>query len=73
MFRSGRTLQKQSNPFFKTLGSMGTFMLIGLVLEGVSIDSFAMPYLWITTGIVTAATVLFIKENRNNMKAEEAH
>jgi len=32
----------------------GIFMLCALITEGFSIDSFAMPYLWITLGFATA-------------------
>ena len=30
---------------------MGFFILLGMVFEGLSIDSFAMPYWWISLGI----------------------
>jgi hypothetical protein len=39
----------------QTLGYMGVFMLTALVLEEFSVDSFALPYLWFTLGLVTAA------------------
>jgi hypothetical protein len=71
IFRSARVLQKQSDPFYRNIGLMGIFMLIGLVLEGISIDSFAMPYLWVTAGIVTAASVLIFKESKNKRKIKK--
>lgn len=60
IFKSARVLQKQQNANERTLGSMGIFMLIGLILEGVSVDSFALPYIWITAGIVTAGSVIVL-------------
>ena len=39
----------------KTLGYMGLFMLAALVAEEFSVDSFALPYLWFSMGLVTAA------------------
>jgi len=39
---------------FKALGLMGILVMIGFLIEGFSIDSFAMPYLWFSAGIVTA-------------------
>ncbi len=38
----------------KTLGFMGFFMLAALVIEEFSVDSFALPYLWFSMGLVTA-------------------
>jgi O-antigen ligase len=38
----------------KTIGWMGISMLIAFLIEGFSIDSFALPYLWITLGLVAA-------------------
>ena len=37
------------------LGMAGVLAVLALLLEGFSVDSFAMPYLWIMTGLVTAA------------------
>lgn len=39
---------------FKAVGLMGILVVIGFLIEGFSIDSFAMPYLWFSAGIVTA-------------------
>lgn len=36
------------------LGFMGCFVLLALVLEGFSIDSFAMPYWWISLGLAVS-------------------
>ncbi|HNR01930.1 MAG TPA: O-antigen ligase family protein [Anaerolineaceae bacterium] len=38
----------------RTLGFMGVFMLVALVVEEFSVDSFALPYLWFSMGLVTA-------------------
>jgi len=39
----------------KTLGFTGVFMLTALIAEEFSVDSFALPYMWFTLGLVTAA------------------
>lgn len=36
------------------LGLAGIFMLLGLMTEGMSVDTFALPYLWVTMALVTA-------------------
>lgn len=72
IFRSSRMLRKQSDASLRTIGLMGIFMLIGLIMEGLSIDSFAMPYLWITAGIVTASSVLYLRDARKIVEREES-
>jgi hypothetical protein len=42
----------------KTIGWAGIFMLVGMILDGFSVDSFALPYIWATTGLVTAASAI---------------
>jgi len=39
---------------YETLGLMGCFVLVALILEGFSIDSFAMPYWWISLGLAAS-------------------
>lgn len=46
---------KSNSLFKKTIGWMGIFMLIAFIVEGFSVDSFALPYIWFTTGFVAAA------------------
>lgn len=46
------TLNKFSIPALKMAGYWGIFIIIGIIFEGFSIDSFAMPYFWISAGFV---------------------
>ena len=39
----------------RSMGFMGLFMIIALSIEGFSVDSFALPYLWFTLGLTAAA------------------
>jgi O-antigen ligase len=41
----------------KMLALMGKLVIIALVFEGFSVDSFALPYLWFALGLVTAASM----------------
>lgn len=41
----------------KIMGFVGVFVLLGIFFEGLSIDSFAMPYWWISLGIAVSATL----------------
>lgn len=55
MLASAQALTGRPKPLLQAVGFAGIFVLIGLLLEGFSIDSFAMPYFWISFGLVTAA------------------
>jgi hypothetical protein len=39
----------------RTLGLAGILVILGLMLEGLSIDSFAMPYWWISLGLAVSS------------------
>jgi O-antigen ligase len=54
MLQTARLLHRQSNTMLRTCGLAGIFALVGFLLEGFSIDSFALPYIWITLGLVNA-------------------
>lgn len=55
LWLSAQFLRKQPEPIMKMAGLAGSFALIGFLVEGFSVDSFAMPYYWVTFGILTAA------------------
>ena len=54
LWRSARVLRRNEDPLLRTLGWMGAFVLIALILEGFSVDSFGLPYLWFSLGLLTA-------------------
>ena len=64
LWRSSGILKKQKDSLMQTLSWMGKFVILGLVLEGFSVDTFALPYFWFSLGIVTAGWQL-LKEGEN--------
>lgn len=46
---------KAPNPVRQTAAWMGCFALIAFILEGFSLDTFALPYIWFSTGLAAAA------------------
>lgn len=46
--------QKSNLPTYNFLGMVGKIALISLIIEGFSIDSFALPYYWIILGLVSS-------------------
>lgn len=61
LWRVGHNLAEHSGPLFRAVGWMGIFVLIAFLAEGFSVDSFAMPYFWISMGVLTAASAIVRK------------
>jgi O-antigen ligase len=61
ILQSCRYLMDNISSIAKTIGLMGLFVLIGLLVEGFSIDSFAFPYYWISFGLVSSAAMMMAK------------
>lgn len=55
IWQSARFLNSQANPFSRAVGLAGNLVLVALLMEGFSIDTFALPYYWVSLGLVTAA------------------
>ena len=54
LWRSARLLMPCSDRLLRAVGMAGILTLAGLVIEGFSIDTFALPYFWVTFGMLTA-------------------
>ncbi|HVM70703.1 MAG TPA: O-antigen ligase family protein [Anaerolineales bacterium] len=58
LFRLSWFIRLSKNPVFKMIGWSGLFVLVAYLIEGFSTDTFALPYLWVSLGIVSAAGAL---------------
>lgn len=50
-----RKLERQATALISSFGWFGELFLIAFVLEGFSLDSFGLPYYWISMGVILAA------------------
>ena len=55
LWQTGRSLEQDARPLGKMIALAGQFLVIGFIIEGFSVDSFAMPYIWFSAGLVTSA------------------
>jgi hypothetical protein len=62
IYQSARFLQKNANTLVRTIGFAGLFMLVGFLVDGFNVDSFALPYVWILTGLVTASSKILLTD-----------
>ncbi len=58
MWTSARLLRRESTPLYRMVGWAGLFVLVAFITEGFSVDTFALPYLWTSLGIVSATAAL---------------
>ena len=55
LWQASRLVEISNQPIIRVISWMGKFVIIGLVLEGFSVDSFALPYFWVSLGMLTAS------------------
>ncbi len=55
LWQSARFLRSFNDPMLKMIGLAGSFVIIGFIVEGFSLDTFALPYYWFSFGLLTAA------------------
>jgi len=58
MWKASDSLEKSVQPVYQMSGLMGKLLIIALIMEGFSVDSFALPYFWFSLGLITAAAWL---------------
>jgi hypothetical protein len=63
LWQAGAFLRTNRSLLLRTLGWMGSFAVIAFLAEGFSVDSFALPYLWLAMGILTAASSMARRES----------
>ncbi len=72
LWRSARAMMESRDSQIAVIGWTGAFFLVELVFEGFSIDSFALPYIWFTAGLVTAGAHRFITEGYPETRLQES-
>ncbi len=65
LWQMGRSIEKNSMKDLSTVGLACLFACIALIVEGFSIDTFALPYIWILFGLATAASILIYNGARS--------
>jgi O-antigen ligase len=55
LWRSARLARKSSDKTLSVVGLAGQLALVAFLIEGFSIDSYALPYFWFMIGMSTAA------------------
>ncbi len=62
LWRSSGLMRRSKNGVMKIFGLAGQLFLLAYVFESFSMDSFAMPYQWVMTGLISSGAVLARRE-----------
>jgi O-antigen ligase len=54
LWLGGRKLGWSPTPILQAIGLTGQLVLIAQIFEGFSLDTFALPYVWVSLGLLTA-------------------
>ncbi|NLG97608.1 MAG: O-antigen ligase family protein [Chloroflexi bacterium] len=55
LWKSSRYLSAHGDRLMKMIGLAGELLIAGFIIEGFSLDTFALPYYWILFGLLSAA------------------
>lgn len=62
LWRSAGFIQKSRYPILQIVGLAGKLFVLAYIIEGFSVDSFAIPYQWISASLITAGRLIVHKE-----------
>ncbi len=58
-WRNANDLDKEStHGLVKTMGLVGKLIILAMIVEGFSLDSFGLPYYWIALGLIAASRLI---------------
>ncbi len=55
LWKTGQYLMAGADQLSPVMGLMAQLVIVGLLIEGFSLDTFALPYFWLPLGLATAA------------------
>jgi O-antigen ligase len=68
-WRNAVELEKRTqNNLIQTMGLAGKIIVISMIIEGFSLDSFGLPYVWVALGLLSATW--FISRNSDSQTIE---
>jgi hypothetical protein len=71
LWRSARLLLTSQSSTLRWIGLTGQFALLAFVGEGFSIDSFAMPYMWVIAGLISVSALIYRQNLREKLTARQ--
>ena len=72
LWRSSALMRKSQSTVLRIMGLAGQLFLLAYLVEGFSMDSFAMPYQWVMAGLISAGGLIARREFQTKDKHEES-
>lgn len=72
LWRSAQFLRSRKDALSRLVGLAGSFVLVGLIIEGFSLDTFALPYYWFSFGMITSACTIALRRTAIQPGASDA-
>jgi hypothetical protein len=64
-WRNAHSLENRTKPgLLKAMGIVGKLILLAMIIEGFSLDSFGLPYYWVALGLIAASSLIADKEDQ---------
>ena len=58
-WRNANQLEKKAtSPLLKSMGLVGKLVVLAFIIEGISLDSYALPYYWVAMGLIAASSLI---------------
>jgi len=69
-WKSARSIEKFGNVLLSSFGLVGEIFMVALIFEGFSLDTFGLPYYWVSLGLIVAVYKIMIKQ-RSDLNDKE--
>jgi len=73
LWRSAGMAQKSRHAGMRVVALAGQLALLAFIPEGFSVDSFAIPYLWLWLGLISASGLIFRRSLQSGPAAAPVH
>lgn len=66
-WKSARMIEKAGKGLLYSVGLFGQLFMVALLVEGFSVDTFGLPFLWVSLGVIAAVQRIIYVEKSNEM------
>ena len=71
LWRKTNVIQQSASPLMKVIGLAGKLFILAYLVEGFSVDSFAIPFQWVTASLISAGGLVVLNRKREESPSTE--
>ena len=72
LWRKTNLIQKSADPLMKVIGLAGKLFILAYLVEGFSVDSFAIPFQWVSASLISAGGFVALKMKKEEQPSTES-